>query len=87
MAWYSNECVWFRGRKVEVTFRYGCYMNARVVAGKPLRFASDREVGNRRGSKGAYANTRGLLRVLRRKKVVDERGNLSYDPYDSMEET
>lgn len=38
MAWYYDQEVRVRGRRVSVSFRYGCYNGARVIEGKPLKF-------------------------------------------------
>jgi hypothetical protein len=41
MAWYDKETVRFRGRLVEVNFRYGCYSYATVIKGKPINIPGD----------------------------------------------
>ncbi len=40
MAWYTSITIWYRGRRVEVTERYGVFHNAHVLSGKPLRLRS-----------------------------------------------
>jgi len=85
MAWYSAEEVWFRGRMVNVMFRYGVFMSASVVRGKPLHFSSLPASG--RQKKEGVRNTRRLLRVLRRKGIVGQGGNdLTYDPFAGVED-
>ncbi|MBI2056369.1 MAG: hypothetical protein HYT37_03225 [Candidatus Sungbacteria bacterium] len=37
MAWYCGESVWYRGRKISVSFRYDCYQDMAVARGKPLK--------------------------------------------------
>jgi|GEM_PF-6067606 len=36
MAWYGSHRVRYRGRLLNVTSRYGCFMDAVVVKGQPL---------------------------------------------------
>lgn len=40
MAWYCAESVRYRGRVVQVMFRYDSYMSSAVVQGKPFRLTS-----------------------------------------------
>lgn len=39
MAWYTSSDVRYRGRLVRVTLRYGGFMSAMVLKGKPLRLS------------------------------------------------
>jgi len=38
MAWYTSTTLRYRGRLISVTERYGVFMSAHVLKGKPLRF-------------------------------------------------
>lgn len=60
MAHYSNETVRYRGRIVEVWFRYGIPHETSVKKGKPL-ILSQRDHEK-------------ILRILRRRGKVDRQG-------------
>jgi hypothetical protein len=36
MAWYTSTILRYRGRLISVTERYGVFMSAHVIKGKPL---------------------------------------------------
>ena len=81
MAYYSSVDVWFRGRLVAVTFRYGCYNGARVIRGKPLRFADDYSRDYPFQDQEERYASRGLLRVMRHKGIVGKGSRLIRDPF------
>lgn len=36
MAYYTDATLYYRGRRLRVTLRYGSYMSHRIESGKPL---------------------------------------------------
>lgn len=71
MATYCNETVQYRGRLVEVSFRYECYNGMYVAKGKPLEFTS--------------RDRRKVLQILRRRGRVDERGHHPFDCFADID--
>lgn len=76
MACYCNREVRTRGRLLEVTFRYGSFMDAKVVKGKLLPgVGRSWDYGDR--SKEAHCLTVKVLQILRRHGQVSVRGDLT----------
>lgn len=76
MACYCNREVRYRGRLIEIMFRYGSFMTARIVKGKPLHGLGKKwDYGDRR--KVATDATRAVLHLLRRRDEVNQSGGLT----------
>ena len=76
MACYCGREVRYRGRLIEIIFRYGCFMTAKVKKGKSLPvLGRGWDYGDQR--KVATDATRGILRILRRQNEVNQRGGLT----------
>jgi len=76
MACYCPRQVRYRGRVVELTFRYGIFQDARISKGKPLP-----QIGTRWNC-GDFRMvvrkaTHRILQILRRRGEVDQRGSLT----------
>lgn len=74
MACYCNANVRYRGRLIEVTFRYGSFQNAEVIKGKPLPgVGSSWDYATKRPE--AYRVTGKILHILRRHGIANRRGD------------
>jgi hypothetical protein len=76
MACYCPREVRYRGRLVSVTFRYGIFQDAKVKRGKPLPRLG-RGWGYEDHRKVAVKATKAVLRILRRRGSVNDRGGLT----------
>lgn len=76
MACYCNREVRVMGRLLEVTFRYGSFMDAKVVKGKPLPGVGRSWDYDDRSEK-AHRVTIRILQILRRHGQVSVRGDLT----------